>query len=1150
MITTRIRSIKLLLRVITVACGGFSTAVLTTESVFAQTLVQSQTVQEPGSVDVVFNTTAGKSYRIEHSMDLQSWAFYPDSLYGLGQTVRYHVYDAPIAVQGPSSPPSNEPRAAEFFYFHVTAFNDGSAVAAWRGLDGSAQKAYLPSFNLVYQGKLMSEMIAGTRVPATGLPYRLDVWSWGYTVKHPAVVNIQSSPAEAGTLAKLTSQYQWVFDTMKARVDYRSANPGPPPSPPKLFDDRGQPLKQFFRVREYTTDSNMDGVADHLQFITGGNPFNMDIDGDGIPNGYDKDIFPNDLRLRNVLINEALFANEFTNTDDESTPQDWIELYNPTNAGINIGGWNLSDSNSNLAKWTIPAGTTIGSGQFLIVWASGKLRTGGPPYHATFSLSNGSAGPPVGNTEPVRLSRTSVPVTHAVCAANVATLTTVSPHNLSVGSPILVDLSNGAYNGAFAVIGVPTATTLSYAKSGAAISAAIVTGTVAASAGQLFVDAYRPLTAPTTSLTYCPVDTAYGCYPTGSGLQFGYLILPTPGAHNVQGALGITEPPTFGTGSAPGLYEATTITATLVPPASGGSVHFTTNSAHPTRYSELYSGPITATRTKVVRAIAAKDGYLPSASITRSYLFKEDILGTAPSGSEPQDSQGKRDAQGNFKGLLYGYPERTEQEDPDFPMLYGVHGQTVAQKKAQLSLELSGAPVVSIVSTVPDLFDLESAGLLPNSGQTDGGLGDPRSRAWQRLCSFEFIEANKSNWKQVNACLLVTGGSSIYQRVTRKHNLRLKFDTTHGEKSFIYTPGLFADLSGVSEFKSLHLKNPTHDSWANTWLEYGGTAGSLNGSGTYSVGDVATYCNEAWAKATHQAMGHDAPRFRWAHLFLNGIYWGPHQLTERVDQDYMRSHASSNADFDVIKQGGVLVGGEILVGDVLSGDRLAWDAFIAACKAVETASAPEKPARYSEVEALLHVDNYIDYLIVNLYCQNDDWPGNNWRAARNKTAVGSRWSFLIWDAEWAFRPGEQTAGLGGRLDLPSRLTAGGAITPHMSLVSHQPYRTRFSERLKKHFFVTAGDPSSGCMAIVGGVDRNVTRFQAEMDRFDDVITCESVRWGYMEKTIPYAQADPTYLSAKPFGDWVRNTNYTKNTWLPARRAYFLSVMQTNGLYVP
>jgi hypothetical protein len=43
---------------------------------------------------------------------------------------------------------------------------------------------------------------------------------------------------------------------------------------------------------------------------------------------------------------------------------------------------------------------------------------------------------------------------------------------------------------------------------------------------------------------------------------------------------------------------------------------------------------------------------------------------------------------------------------------------------------------------------------------------------------------------------------------------------------------------------------------------------------------------------------------------------------------------------------------------------------------------------------------------------------------------------------------------------------------------------------------------------------------------------------------------PVCRSAKPFGDWVRNMNYTKHTWLPARRAYFLSVMQTNGLYVP
>ena len=37
---------------------------------------------------------------------------------------------------------------------------------------------------------------------------------------------------------------------------------------------------------------------------------------------------------------------------------------------------------------------------------------------------------------------------------------------------------------------------------------------------------------------------------------------------------------------------------------------------------------------------------------------------------------------------------------------------------------------------------------------------------------------------------------------------------------------------------------------------------------------------------THRAMGHEAPHQRWSHLFINGIYWGPYLITERVDDEF------------------------------------------------------------------------------------------------------------------------------------------------------------------------------------------------------------------------------------------------------------------------
>ena len=316
------------------------------------------------------------------------------------------------------------------------------------------------------------------------------------------------------------------------------------------------------------------------------------------------------------------------------------------------------------------------------------------------------------------------------------------------------------------------------------------------------------------------------------------MILPTPGAngphgpvgqHNVMGALGFTSPPTFSTSSSsPGLYEAQTVTAILQTPVNGGSIHFTTNSANPTRYSELYDAPLTANRTVIIRAIAAREGYIPSRSITRSYLFKENILGTAPQGTIPTNHQGARDGQNQFLGLLRGYPEQTD-GGPTSPMLYGMDAATIAAKKATLSQELSAAPVVSLVCTVPDFFDLAAGGLYANSSQTAAEADDPRARNWQRLCSFEFIETDKSAFIQANACLLITGGSSIANITTRKHSLRVEFNSVHGDKKLLYP--LFPDFNGI-EFHVVHLKNALQDSWANTY----GPIGALNGQ-LYSVSD-------------------------------------------------------------------------------------------------------------------------------------------------------------------------------------------------------------------------------------------------------------------------------------------------------------------------
>lgn len=75
--------------------------------------------------------------------------------------------------------------------------------------------------------------------------------------------------------------------------------------------------------------------------------------------------------------------------DENGDTSDWIEIYNPGGATVNLEGWYLTDSSGNPTKWKFPA-TNIASGSFMVVFASGKDRAvPGARLHASFSLSGG-----------------------------------------------------------------------------------------------------------------------------------------------------------------------------------------------------------------------------------------------------------------------------------------------------------------------------------------------------------------------------------------------------------------------------------------------------------------------------------------------------------------------------------------------------------------------------------------------------------------------------------------------------------------------------------------------------------------------------------------------------------------------------------------
>jgi hypothetical protein len=88
------------------------------------------------------------------------------------------------------------------------------------------------------------------------------------------------------------------------------------------------------------------------------------------------------------IISEFLASNSSELADEDGEFSDWIEIHNPDAVAVNMAGWHLTDSSTNLDKWTFPS-VSIPADGYLVVFASDKDRaTAGSELHTDFKLSS------------------------------------------------------------------------------------------------------------------------------------------------------------------------------------------------------------------------------------------------------------------------------------------------------------------------------------------------------------------------------------------------------------------------------------------------------------------------------------------------------------------------------------------------------------------------------------------------------------------------------------------------------------------------------------------------------------------------------------------------------------------------------------------
>lgn len=411
-----------------------------------------------------------------------------------------------------------------------------------------------------------------------------------------------------------------------------------------------------------------------------------------------------------------------------------------------------------------------------------------------------------------------------------------------------------------------------------------------------------------------------------------------------------------------GLYDGGTLVVNITSD-SGADIHYTTDGSTPTAASRLYSTPLTVNRTTILRAVEVLgDSISPVA--TASYIFVHSVL------SQPNNPTGYPTEWGAYCQIA-GTAIADYEMDPEMT--------SDATLRPQIIEGLRQLPILSIVSDKDNFFskerDEERGGIYIFTGPP---VGDGTGHGWTRPASVELFGGPQEHDYSGGCGVRLHGGHGRLAEKNPKHSFRLVFKKEYGKKTMKYP--VFGE-DEPAQFDQLVVR--CH--FGYTWYHWDNTNRQR-----------AQYTRDVWTRRMQRKMGDTSVNALYVHLFLNGMYWGLYNISERVDDQFGKNHLGADkSDIDVIK---VEEEGSNHI-EASEGTMEAWNQMLATAAAV--GSDPDDEA-YARLDTLLDIDHFIDYMIINQYGGNTDWDHHNWYAIRrhnNEESVSEGFRFLCWDSE-------------------------------------------------------------------------------------------------------------------------------------------------------
>ncbi|MCC6725792.1 MAG: CotH kinase family protein [Saprospiraceae bacterium] len=226
----------------------------------------------------------------------------------------------------------------------------------------------------------------------------------------------------------------------------------------------------------------------------------------------------------------------------------------------------------------------------------------------------------------------------------------------------------------------------------------------------------------------------------------------------------------------------------------------------------------------------------------------------------------------------------------------------------------------------------------------------------------------------------------------------------------------------------------------------------------------------------------DVQDFRPCSVFINGQYFGIHNIREKQDADYTEHYHGIDPDsLDYIENN----------AEIKEGDDLAYQGMVALLN-----GGVQSDASFQLLDAVADTKNFTDYIISEIFVANTSW-GHNIALFRKRSAEG-RWRWLLHDYDRGFDLGNVN---GTAMDWATSTTGpdwsnGPFATLFLrKMLENNAFRERFITRFADHLYITF-NPTT----INRRVDRHAAWIRPEMSR-------QVARW--LGTTSSYGTAIPS-----------------------------------------